>query len=508
MQRHWSAYPAALKPDADRAFCDGANHFIWHTFTASPPEFGKPGIEYFAGTHINPNVTWWNQAGPFLAYLARCQFLLRQGRFVADVCCYTGDKPYMHWGRGNRWSAKASLTLGKGYTYDVINTEVLLSRMSVERGDLVLPDGMRYRLLVVDLDDDAVPSVALQKIIALAKAGATIVLGSGRPDRAPGLRAYPASDAEVGRSADELWGKAGQQVERRPLGQGEVSVGVALDKVLQTKGIRPDIVGPWNYSHRQAEGTDLYFLAGVGKAECVFRVSGKTPALWDAVTGNACDAAEWHATDDGRTAVSISLPENGSCFVVFRKPAGAAKTTPVASLGDVPPLPLLGPWQVRFQPDRGAPPSAVFEKLLAWNKHPEPGIKYFSGTATYKKTFDLTAEQAAGPVRLQLGIVKNIAEVRVNGKPLGIVWTAPWAVDLTGQIKPGQNDLEIDVTNLWINRLIGDAGLPPERRLTKTNVVLQRERGKLRPYEGFAADDPLEPSGLLGPVQLEFDRQP
>jgi hypothetical protein len=215
MQPHWSVYPAVLKPLADAAFCDGINQFVWHTFTASPPEFGKPGIEYFAGSHVNPNVTWFEQAGAFLAYLGRCQHMLRQGRFVSDVCCYTGDKPYLHWGRGEKWNDKASLVLPPGYTYDVVNSEVLLERLAVADGSLVLPDGMRYRLLVVDLEDETARPDVLRKIIDLGKAGATIVLGQRRPVRTPGLKDYPACDNEVRQLAEELWGLAGQAKGKR-----------------------------------------------------------------------------------------------------------------------------------------------------------------------------------------------------------------------------------------------------------------------------------------------------
>ena len=154
---HWREYPAMVKPFGDMAFCDGANQFIWHTFAASPAEFGKPGIVYFAGTHLNPNVTWWEQSRALLSYLARCQWMLRQGRFVADVCCYVGDTPYLHWGRGDKWTEKPSLLLGDGYAYDLLSDEVLLHRLSVQDGDLVLPDGMRYHLLVVAPAEKTVP---------------------------------------------------------------------------------------------------------------------------------------------------------------------------------------------------------------------------------------------------------------------------------------------------------------------------------------------------------------
>ena len=548
MRAHWSAYPAAIKPDADAAFCDGVNHFIWHTFSASPPEFGKPGIEYFAGTHINPNVTWFDQSGDFLDYLARCQVMLRKGRFVADVCCYTGDNPYLHWGRGTQWSESPSMTLGKGYAYDLVNDEVLLGRMAVVDGDLVLPDGMRYRMLVVDLNDETVSPTILDKITELTRAGATVVLGQRRATQAPGLHGYPTCDTQVGKLAAELWGPAGETAGQQPLGKGKIIRGAKIDDVLLAEDIAPDFEGPWDYIHRRAADTDIYFLAGSGQAECVFRASGKEPELWCPKTGLVRYAVCYRRSDDGRTVVPITLPENGSVFVVFRKmsekqhlvsiPApdqgveieGRAdrgvevslwqpgrhvlKTSEKKQLAvEVNGLPdpeeLAGPWEVRFAAGMGAPESVVFDGLTPWNEHANENIRYFSGTAVYRKTFELDESQAAGLVRLQLGNVGHVAEVRVNGGPKKIVWTAPWTADLTGIVKAGTNRLEIDVTNTWVNRLIGDSKLPPEKRFTKTNVGYFKDDvfsdgKKLRSFQGFWPKSPPMPSGLLGPVRLEF----
>ena len=547
MTYHWSVCPAALKPCADAAFADGINHLIWHTFTASLPEFGKPGVEYFAGSHLNPNVTWWEQAGPFLRYLARCQFMLRQGQFVADVACYTGDKPYLHWGRGEKWSPKPALVLGKGYTYDLVNTEVLLGRLAVQDGRLALPDGLSYRVLAVDLEDEAVPPEALAKIAGLTRAGATVVLGR-RPRRAPGLKDYPACDQEVARLAGELWGAGQGETGRRPLGKGYVVSGLPIDEVLKAEGVAPDFEGPWDYIHRRADGVDLYFVAGrkAGEAACTFRVGGKEPEFWDPATGRLRDAVHYSTAPDGRTLVPIALPENGSIFVVFRKPALAGRIASVAApagavdlegrvpggvevtlwgrgravletadagsvaveAADLPEaVTLAGPWDVRFAPGIGAPASAVFESLTPWNEHADPAIRYFSGTATYRKTIRLDDRQAGGLVRLDLGEIAHVAEVRVNGRSLGVVWTAPWSVDLTRAVKPGENVLEIDVTNVWANRLIGDAGLPERERVTRTNVPLKAGARDFKPHQGYSSQDPLVRSGLLGPVRLEFGRR-
>jgi hypothetical protein len=544
MQPHWSAYPAALKPGADAAFCDGINKFVWHTFSASPPEFGKPGIVYFAGTHLNPNVTWFQQAAePLLDYLGRCQMLLRQGRFVADVCTYRSDKNYATWSRDPR-ASKLPPRPPKGYACDWLSTEVLLQRLAVKDGKLVLPDGMQYRVLLLDPEDDVLPAATLQKTIQLAREGATVVLGPRQPQFAPGLRNYPACDEEVRRLAAELWADAAAGPFRRAIGKGKIIGGSNIDEALAAEGILPDCAGPVEYIHRQAENLDLYFVSGTGEVECTFRAGGREPELWDPKTGAIRDAVCYRATDGGRTIVPLSLPENGSMFVVFRKPTGQPHVIRVAGpqpgmeiegRGDAgvrlclwqkghyvfdtsqgkqlavdaaiaDPMILSGPWEVRFAPGWGAPESIVFPELTAWDKHQNTAIKHFSGTATYRKTLRLSSQQVRRPLRLQLGDVRYVASVRLNGKHLGVVWTSPWMVDLSAAAQPGENTLEIDVTNLWPNRLIGDAGLPENQRLTKTNIRLEAVR-TVKPYEGYGANDPLLPSGLLGPVRIEFGQR-
>lgn len=482
MVRHWSPYPAVLKRCGDEAFCDGVNHLIWHTFTCSPRKFGWPGSEYFAGTHINPKVTWFEQAAPFVQYLGRCQYLLRQGQFAADICAYVGDTPYQHWGRfADKWTAAATLSLPKGHGYDIVSTEVLLERLHSKNGHLVLPDGMSYRVLAVDLDEDQVTPAALRKIAALQQAGACVVFGERKPQRTPGL--LPGDD-EVRTLGEKLW-----------------TAQPGLAEALKAQGLLPDFEGPFEYTHRRDGAMDIYFVAGSGTAECVFRVQGKQPELWNPMNGQIDREVGWEQTADGRTKLTLALPQHGSVFVIFRQPG---QPQPVAKPAAPAPLMALeGAWQVSFQPGRGAPEQAVFEKLIAWNQHPDAGIQYFSGTATYRREFELTAEQAAKRVQLQLGTVKCVAQVRLNGKDLGIAWTDPWSLDLTGALQPGRNELEIEVTNTWMNRLIGDAGLPPEKRITQSNLSLEAGKRTLKAFQGYASEDPLMPSGLLGPVRLE-----
>lgn len=546
MVQHWSAYPAVLKPGADAAFCDGINQFVWHTFTASPPEFGLPGVDYFAGTHLNPNVTWFPQAGPFLAYLGRCQWMLRQGGFVADVAVYTGDRPYQTWGRNTNWSPRATIGMVPGRGYDLLTTEALTDRSAARDGALVLSapaasghpadrEIMRYRALVVDLDHPEIPVAALRRIDALAKAGVPVVFGARRPERSPGLSGQPAADEEVRRLATALWTK----VPAEPPAKTAPSA-APLDAVFSGLGLPPDFEGPFDHTHRRDGDTDIYFVAGAGAADCTFRVEGREPELWDPVTGTIRDAVVWRPTADGRTTVPLGLPGTGSVFVVFCRPAkarhlaagatsaGAVQVlgrdgqgvrvrvwtngtfdvgTPLAVRNLPSPMEIVGPWTVAFEPDRGAPATAVFEKLIDWTTHADPGIRHFSGRGTYRVSFDVNDSQAGLPARLELGTVHVIAQVRLNGRDLGVVWTAPWSVDVSGALKAGRNALEIDVVSLWVNRLVGDAALPPEKRITRTNVTLEPGQRTLKIYQGFGAEDALLPAGLLGPVRLEFARE-
>lgn len=542
MGAHWTKYPAYLKPFADLNFIDGANFFIWHTFTASPFELGKPGFEYFAGTHVNPNVTWWNESGNFFGYLGRCQYLLRKGEFSADVCSYVSNKNYTNWGRGEKWNDKSILTLDKGYSYDLIDSEALVSRMTVENGKLMLPNGMTYKVLVVDLKEPEISSEVIKKIKELVHEGATIILGQCKPTHTPGIKNFLESDEEIIQLANELWGNEWEKPQIRMVGKGKIYTGTKMDEVLKDENILPDFNGPFEYIHRRSDIQDIYFISGEGEADCTFRMNNKKPEIWNPASGQVTDALSYRFTNDGRTIVPLNLPENGSLFIVFRKKAeedhvvsmnGPVKPEVVIqkeksmkviiwesgdysfniSNGDEKkisatvdsPVELTELWEVSFEQEKSTPIKTTFEKLVLWNEHSNPWIKYFSGTAIYQKSFSLTEEQATKKVRLQLGKVFNISRVWLNGNDLGVIWTAPWQIDLTNAIKPGTNELKIEVTNCWSNRLIGDASLSSEKRSTNTNVRLVLDRKKYpRIFQAISATDSLMPSGLLGPVSVEF----
>jgi len=477
-----------LKPSFDKAACEGLNLLVWHAVVCSPVEMGLPGQQYFAGTHFNPNTTWWAKSGAFLAYINRCQWMLQRGLSVADVCYYYGD----HVPNFAQLRASDPAKVGAGYDYDVITEEAVLTRLGVRDGRLVLPDGVSYRVLVLP-DRPAISVAVLRKVKDLVNAGATVI--GPKPVEATGLTDFPACDAEVKKIARELWGDGGN---------GRIESNATAREVLARDGIKPDFEfeggqadSSVDYIHRRDGDADIYFVASRAKHEeslrCTFRVAGKAPELWDPVSDKHRFATSYAGGDDGRTTLPLEFAPCGSVFVVFREPAAAHP--PSGARNDsrfVTRMELAGPWTVEFDPRLGGPGRVQFEKLESWTARPEPGIGFYSGQSVYRKTFDLPAELHGGQRRLwlDLGRVRELAEVRLNGQSLGITWAPPFRVELGEALKPAGNVLEIEVVNFWPNRIIGDAALPPEKRITRTNI------------RKLTKDTPLVESGLLGPVQL------
>ncbi|MBZ4188140.1 glycosyl hydrolase [Niabella beijingensis] len=490
--RHWTDYPGSLKQALDRAFCEGINRVVIHTSTATRPKDGLPGYEYGAGTHFNPNVTWWEFSAPFFSYIARSQHLLRAGHFVADLLFYNGDIAPNLAAQKNIYP-----TLGKGYDYDVCNTEVLLGRVSVRNGRLVLPDGMQYRILVLP-ESDRMPVAVLKKIIMLLEAGALVI--GAPPQTDCGLTDYPHCDAEIRRLAKILWKMpvADKGIET---GKGRLFYPGSIRAVLQDIGCVPDFEvtdeKAWiDFIHRTTDEAEIYFITNRKKeharADCLFRVTGRHPEIWDPVSGKRWRPV--YKPEDGRIKITLELDRFQSLFIVFPKvkTKGLSVATPNAwqpANGFHKLQELSGSWQLAFDPEWGGPASIVFEELQDWIRHPDPGIRYYSGKAVYRKQFSFDDALPASALFIDLGIVKNICRVWLNGTDMGVVWTAPWRVEVTGKLKQGNNDIRIEVINLWPNRLIGDAGLPAEQRRTNTNIPFKKE-------------DPLLPSGLLGPVTL------
>lgn len=513
----WSETPAYLKTWGDLWLTEGINRFAFHCWAHSPSLTDKPGITLGPwGIHFDRRNTWFDLATGYVSYLSRCQFLLQQGLPVADVCFFTGDDVVAEFPRHPALRAA-------GYDYHGVTPDVL-QQARVEQGEIVLPSGMRYRLLVTY--HRALRPQTVRKLQALVNAGA-VILGL-KPVDAPGLAGYPASRGEVRTIGQELWGgdeQAGQGGQPRGSGkvfwglpeepvQGTSGCGVAAYlrcsrelQVLRQAGVAPDfdysLSGQEDcdnmlaYVHRRRPGMDWYFISNQAgrsrKENCAFRLAGRQPELWDPLTGEMRKLPVFHE-QEGRTVVPLEFAPGQAYFIVFRHPpakprAGEpaqnfAKRTTVSE--------LAGSWEVSFDPQWGGPGEPVrFEELTDWTRRPEESIKFYSGKASYRKKFDLPAPALAGHLHLHLGKVKDLAEVHVNGKRVGVVWCEPWHIEITEALRPGENELEIVVVNEWVNRLIGDSRQPPEKRFTWTTW---------NPYQPTSS---LLESGLFGPVTLQ-----
>jgi len=503
----WQQDPYSLKVTGDRAFCLGINQLILHTSAHQPWLNARPGMTMgFWGTHFGRTQTWWGQANAWLNYLARCQYLLQEGSFACDICFL---------GEGGGPSVPR---IPSGYDGDIVSEEYLLKYMKVQDGNLILPSGMKYRLLVLPNRNTMLPAVA-RKIRELVNAGAVII--GPKPATSPSLQDYPACDKEIQTIAAEIW-DANKVISKK-----------SVESVLQSMNIKPDFkadAGKILWIHRRIGQADIYFVSNQDSneriAECTFRIEGRIPELWDAASGEIREAKKF-STADGLTTLPLKFDPRGSVFIVFRK---AGKSRQEGNNWDdfKTVEEITGDWLVEFDPCWGGPAQVTFEKLADWTKRPEEGIKYYSGTAVYQKEIELPKIKNGERLFVDLGEVKNLAEVRVNGQKMGIAWKPPYRVEITKAAQPGKNKIEIAVTNLWPNRLIGDEQQPDDcvwdseqfwdQTVARTSVGRPLKiipdwmtEHKPRPSAGrytftswkfYNKDSPLLESGLLGPMKI------
>jgi hypothetical protein len=483
----WAWSPATLKPTADAELLAGINRFVIHESTHQPLVGKAPGLTLGPfGQWFNRNETWAEQARPWVDYLARSSYLLQQGRFAADVVYFYGEDSNL-----TAVFDGSAPDIPPGYNFDYINADGLVHELGVVNGMVVTKSGMQYRVLGLDPHAQQMSLPVLRAIQRLVQDGA--VVAGPKPAEDPSL----ADDQDEFRKlSSELFGD-GSGVHQT--GKGTVFAGQTLAAVFRELHVPPDFTyarqgsaAEVRFVHRTLPDGDIYFLDNRSdreeSIEAAFRVTGRQPELWYAETG--ITELVSFAMGNGCSTVPLHLEPWGTVFVVFRK-ATTATSLVIPSARKTTLTRIEGPWIVSFERDRGAPASLAMNELSAWNQNADPGVKYFSGIGTYTKTLQAPAEwfkESAG-LWLDLGDVKNLAAVTVNGTAVGVTWHAPYCVEVTSALKPGANEIRISVANAWVNRLIGDEQ-PGATRIAFADV---------KPYK---ADSPLLPSGLLGPVTV------
>jgi hypothetical protein len=485
----WAWSPSTLKPTADQELLNGINRFVIHESAHQPLIDKAPGLTLGPfGQWFNRNETWAEQASAWINYLARSSYMLQQGHYAADVIYFYGEDSNVT----AIFNDKAP-SMPVGYGFDYINADGLIHELSAADGKITTKSGMSYRLLALDPYSKHMSLSVLRGIHRLAEQGA--VVAGEKPTDTPSL----ADDAaEFRKLNDDLFGD-GSGI--HSVGKGKVYAGLNADAALKAINIAPDFDHSKPQSdtrilfvHRKLPDADIYFLDNRNDrdetVDATFRIVGKEPELWYAETGKS-EPASYQISGD-RATVPLHLEPWGTVFVVFRKPAKtSSRTLPKPVETEL--ATVDGSWNVSFQPGRGAPASVVLDKLASWTDSQDNGVKYFSGIGTYTKTIQASADwfKKGATLWIDLGDVKNLAEVTVNGKPLGIVWHAPYRVDATSALKSGANEITIKVINTWVNRLIGDQQPDATTKYTFADV---------KPYK---ADSKLLESGLLGPVKLE-----
>ncbi|TNJ45032.1 hypothetical protein KFZ70_11995 [Tamlana fucoidanivorans] len=487
-------HPALLKKRGDWALTEGINHFVLHLYIQQPDDNRKPGMNAWFGTEFNRHNTWFSQADTYFDYLRRCQHLLQQGKYVADVCYFIGeDAPIMTGGRVPE--------IPKGYSYDYINAEVILNRLSVKDGRFVLPDGMSYNVMVLPPFITMRPEL-LKKIEELVQQGG-VILGP-KPEKSPSLQNYPESDKIVKTIASKMWnGNYKNQKMFKPYGQGKVFDGYELSEVFADLNLAKDVEVPEDapvlWTHRATPEMDIYFITNQSDVAIelspVFRVNKDLkPQLWDAVSGKIRRLPDFEMMKTG-LKLPLKLEASQSWFIVFAKdnkllaePAHTENFPAFEKLCN-----LKNPFKVDFSnKEIGPKEPVVFSTLEDWAKSENEQIKYYSGTATYTTSFSVGKLPKNQEVFINLGKLSVMAKVKLNGKDLGGLWVAPYRLNISETLKNGENQLEIEVVNLWRNQLIKDKQRPENEKYTWLVTDDIKPKSK------------LQSSGLLGPVSIEF----
>ncbi|MHA4896487.1 glycosyl hydrolase [Pedobacter sp. PWIIR3] len=534
----WKQHPASMKNQGDWAFAAGINRFVFHTFQNQLlPDSLKPGMTMGPyGVQWNRNQTWWPMAGAYHEYLSRSQYILQQGNPVADVLYLTPEgSPHVFKPPLSALTADNVLMPDrKGYNFDGCAPSQLY-KAAVKNGRIVFPGGASYKIMVLPAVKTMTQRL-LEKISSLIADGAVVV--GGPPTQSPGLAGYPEVDQTIKDMTAKIWGGTNIPIAQttRTYGKGKVIWGTDIEtkldflypqydltsKILKELSIEPDFEsdGPIRYTHRSSAKWDIYFVSNrtdnsvAVKAKFRDYAKGK-PVLFDAVNGKVSNLTLLEG-GAGSAVINLSFEPFQSFFIVFSEDK-IEEVVPAANFErenyfaspkskEV----LKGSWKLSFDPKWGGPKETTFNELTDWSVNENKGIKYYSGIAVYKKQFDLSGDRKTGSkLFLDLGEVKNMARVKLNGKDLGVIWTAPWQVDISNAVKPAGNVLEIEVANLWPNRLIGDEAVPDDGIINGQwpdwlikGLPRPSKRFTFTTFKHYSKDSPLFKSGLLGPVSI------
>jgi len=531
----WQEYPWSMKDQSDWALALGVNRFAYHTFAHKPlGEEHRPGMTMGPyGVHWDRGQTWWPMVGAYHEYISRCSHMMQQGQAVSDILYLTPEgAPMVFTPPADALEENGAIPDKKGYGFDGCSPLMLMERAQVEKGKIVFPGASSYELLVLPNFETMTPQL-LSKLASLVEKGARIV--GSPPLKSPSLEDYPDCDMQVITLAEELWGSIQSPVEytERSFGEGRIYWGGHLSssatdelypsykhtaELLSGQHIPEDFSSANNsirFGHRRTADRDIYFVANrsdqLQKTVCTFRASGEAE-LWSGVDGSSRKLKQYR-TVDGLTNIPLEFVPYESYFVVFdRQKAkvndqkeGEANFATFHTL-----LTVDGAWELSFDPKFGGPELIQFDQLQDWTEHEMRGIKYYSGIATYRKTIQVEKLEDR-TYYLYLGEVRDIARVKLNGEDLGVVWCAPWRIDISGALKEGENELEIEVANRWINRLLGDSQDPDAhvRTVQFENGLMEGLKYQTGRYTfttraamgSFNFKEPL-PSGLLGPVEI------
>jgi hypothetical protein len=471
VQNAFSWHPEKLKRTADLEMASGLNRFVIHTSVHQPLDDKKPGFSLGPfGQYFTRQETWAEAGGKaWMDYLGRSCHLLQQGKNVADILYLYGENSNITLVCQNKLP-----NIPAGFEFDFVNSSALINVINAQNGKLVAKSGNSYNVLMLDESTKLMTLPLLKRIKALAQAGIKIV--GNRPSKSPSLSD---NDAEFQKLADEIWKNSNI---------------ISVDKI----NIQPDVIISGNtnkilFRHRELNSPSggqgaIYWLNNRGdnatNAEVSFRITGKVPELWNPITGKSEKVS--YKIANGRTNISLKFESWDAYFIVFKnKTTTLSYSKPNARTTETIEINMNKNWKVSFN-DK----SITMDKLSSWTENADTDIKYFSGTATYSNTFTINSSIGGGGA-IDLGDVKNIAEVFINGKNVGTAWKKPFKLDITNAIKAGENSIQIKVTNVWVNRLIGDAQ-PDAKKTTFTTMPFYR--GK----------EPLLPSGLLSEVKIHL----